>query len=347
MTQAFNLALLANNVNSSGQLNADSGIYNTVNVANGGTNLSATPANGQLLIGDGTGYTLATLTASTGIGITNAAGAITITNTQPNATVDIQTFNAGDADLTWDKPTTGQTMARIQVWGGGGGGGRGTSTSSGGYGGGGGGYNEITVPISYLDTQVVTIGAAGVGRTGSTGPGTVGGTSSFAINATGQSAGIRATIAAYGGGGGGTSTNSTFAGTGGGQLGAGVTAPTNSTPSAVYGGSPLIANGTFVQETTGYGGFEMQGGSILNNPLGGIYHGASGGGNNPGSSIWGGGGGPGTSSAVLSGFGVSLHGGSGNYRAAGSTPAGGGAGGYGNGINGYNGGAGRIIVTSW
>jgi trimeric autotransporter adhesin len=79
MTQAFNLALLANNVNSSGQLNADSGLYNTVNVANGGTNLSATPTNGQLLIGNGTGYTLATLTAGAGISISNASGEITLT----------------------------------------------------------------------------------------------------------------------------------------------------------------------------------------------------------------------------------------------------------------------------
>lgn len=48
-------------------------------VANGGTGLTSTPSNGQLLIGDGAGYTLSTLTAGSGISITNAAGAITIT----------------------------------------------------------------------------------------------------------------------------------------------------------------------------------------------------------------------------------------------------------------------------
>lgn len=48
-------------------------------VANGGTGLTSTPSNGQLLIGDGSGYTLSTLTAGSGISITNAAGAITIT----------------------------------------------------------------------------------------------------------------------------------------------------------------------------------------------------------------------------------------------------------------------------
>jgi len=51
-----------------------------VTVANGGTGLSTAPANGQLLIGNGTGYTQATLTAGTAIGITNAAGSITINN---------------------------------------------------------------------------------------------------------------------------------------------------------------------------------------------------------------------------------------------------------------------------
>jgi len=39
-----------------------------------------TPTNGQLLIGNGTNFTLATLTAGSGISITNAAGAISIIN---------------------------------------------------------------------------------------------------------------------------------------------------------------------------------------------------------------------------------------------------------------------------
>jgi len=49
----------------------------------GGTGLTAIPTNGQLLIGNGTGYTLNTLTAGTGLTVTNAAGSITprITNT--------------------------------------------------------------------------------------------------------------------------------------------------------------------------------------------------------------------------------------------------------------------------
>jgi len=53
----------------------------TVPVAKGGTGLTAAPANGQLMIGNGTGYALSTLTAGTGVNITNAAGAITINTT--------------------------------------------------------------------------------------------------------------------------------------------------------------------------------------------------------------------------------------------------------------------------
>ena len=53
----------------------------TLNVANGGTGLSSTPANGALDIGNGAGFTRTTLTAGTAIGITNAAGSITINNT--------------------------------------------------------------------------------------------------------------------------------------------------------------------------------------------------------------------------------------------------------------------------
>jgi hypothetical protein len=52
--------------------------WKVVPVSAGGTGLTATPTNGQLPIGNGTGYTLATLTAANGISITNASGAITI-----------------------------------------------------------------------------------------------------------------------------------------------------------------------------------------------------------------------------------------------------------------------------
>ena len=54
----------------------------TLSAARGGTGVDSSSAtNGSLLIGNGTGYSLSTLTASTGIGITNASGSITLANT--------------------------------------------------------------------------------------------------------------------------------------------------------------------------------------------------------------------------------------------------------------------------
>ena len=58
-----------------------------VAVANGGTGTSSTPTNGQLLIGNGSGYTLSTLTAGSGVSITNSAGSITLSATGLGGTV--------------------------------------------------------------------------------------------------------------------------------------------------------------------------------------------------------------------------------------------------------------------
>ena len=54
------------------------GVIGTLPIANGGTAITSAPASGEVLIGNGTGYSLATLTAGTGVTITNAAGSITI-----------------------------------------------------------------------------------------------------------------------------------------------------------------------------------------------------------------------------------------------------------------------------
>lgn len=53
----------------------------TLAVSKGGTGLTSAPTSGQLLIGNGTGYSLATLTAGTNVTITNSAGGITINST--------------------------------------------------------------------------------------------------------------------------------------------------------------------------------------------------------------------------------------------------------------------------
>lgn len=53
----------------------------TLAPARGGTGLDGSSASsGQLLIGNGAGYTLSTLTAGTGIGVSNGAGSITVSN---------------------------------------------------------------------------------------------------------------------------------------------------------------------------------------------------------------------------------------------------------------------------
>jgi hypothetical protein len=57
------------------------GSFDILGVIKGGTGLSTAPSNGRLLIGNGTGYTLANLTAGSNITITNGAGSITIANT--------------------------------------------------------------------------------------------------------------------------------------------------------------------------------------------------------------------------------------------------------------------------
>jgi hypothetical protein len=59
-------------------LNASNISSGTLSIGYGGTGLQTTPTNGQLLIGNGTNYTLSTLTAGTNITITNASGSITI-----------------------------------------------------------------------------------------------------------------------------------------------------------------------------------------------------------------------------------------------------------------------------
>ena len=67
-------------------------ISGVLSVAKGGTNLSSTPTNGQLLIGNGSGFTLAQLTAGSNVTITPGAGTITIAATAPASTFSYVTF---------------------------------------------------------------------------------------------------------------------------------------------------------------------------------------------------------------------------------------------------------------
>ena len=69
-------------------------------VASGGTGLSTIPTNGQLLIGNGSGYTLRTLTAGTGVTITNTAGAISISITADSIVTKTSDYTATATDYT-------------------------------------------------------------------------------------------------------------------------------------------------------------------------------------------------------------------------------------------------------
>jgi hypothetical protein len=62
-------------------------LANALGIAYGGTGLTSTPANGALDIGNGTGFTRTTLTAGTGVSISNTSGAITISATGSGGTV--------------------------------------------------------------------------------------------------------------------------------------------------------------------------------------------------------------------------------------------------------------------
>ncbi len=90
---------------------AASNITGTLPISAGGTGLASTPSNGQIDIGNGTGFTRATLIAGTGVTITNGVGSITINaaarswTDQPAVSANQTTFN-----LSNTPPST------IKIW---------------------------------------------------------------------------------------------------------------------------------------------------------------------------------------------------------------------------------------
>ena len=92
--------------------NLATSVSGTLEVANGGTGLSTTPANGQIDIGNGTGFTRATLTAGTGITITNGAGSIAINATPRSWTDQPATVSANQTTFT----LTYAPPASVKVW---------------------------------------------------------------------------------------------------------------------------------------------------------------------------------------------------------------------------------------
>jgi hypothetical protein len=157
-------------------------------VADGGTG-QGSYTDGQLLIGNTTGNTLtkATITAGTGISVTNGSGAITIASTGGGGFSNMDVITATG---TWTNPGT-VTKVKVTVIGGGAGGAGGNAPTWGGGGGGGGGGTAIEVITIPTSPVAVTIGAGGAGGPGGPGAplpgpaiGGVGGTSSFSTYCT-------------------------------------------------------------------------------------------------------------------------------------------------------------------
>lgn len=286
MTQAFNLSQLANNVNTSGLLNAAAGLYNQLPVANGGTG-KASVTSGRLLIGAGTAAMTELAGAATNDVVT-WNGSAWVSGTASGGA--LQTYTIATTPGTWTKPATIKGIKVTVVGGGGNSGSAATSNSTqsacGGGGGGAGGTAIRLYPAPSLPgPQPYTVGTAG-------------GTSSFGvapitvISATGGSNGGNASLAggnitgANGGAGGvGSNGNANMNG-GGGSGGAG-----NTQTSFGFGFSGL--GGT---STQGGGGVSYAGtvNAVVSQtgPNGGAYGaGASGGfrsgtapNNNPGTS---------------------------------------------------------------
>ena len=88
------------NLDLSGVVAAGTWNGSTIGIGYGGTGVTSTPSNGQLLIGNGSGYSLSTLTAGSNISITNGSGGITIAATGGSGTVTSVSGSGGSTGLT-------------------------------------------------------------------------------------------------------------------------------------------------------------------------------------------------------------------------------------------------------
>ena len=100
------------------QIDLTTDVAGVLPIANGGTGrLTGPTSNGQLLIGSGSSYALSTLTASTGISITNAAGSITISNTGVVSLIGTDnqvTVAANGGNITLSLPQSIATASDVQ-----------------------------------------------------------------------------------------------------------------------------------------------------------------------------------------------------------------------------------------
>jgi hypothetical protein len=118
MTQALNLALFANKLNTSGQTD-NTGLQNSTVTVTAGTGMSG---GGSAALGSSVTLTNAGVTsivAGTGITVSGSTGAVTVNASGSYAGISVQSFTASG---TFTVPT-GITRVKVSVAGGGGGGG--------------------------------------------------------------------------------------------------------------------------------------------------------------------------------------------------------------------------------
>ncbi len=110
---------LASGTNDHVVINDGSGVLSSeaqLSVSRGGTGLSgASAANGTLLIGNGSGYSLATLTQGSGVTITNGSGTITIAATGGSANDIPETSFSGANNQASAANVTGLAFANANV----------------------------------------------------------------------------------------------------------------------------------------------------------------------------------------------------------------------------------------
>jgi hypothetical protein len=228
---------------------------NTLTLPSSGTNLlsdatlpTTTPTNGQIPVGNGTTYVPATITAGTGITVTNGAGSISIASSAAGGFSNMVAFTSGTS--TWTIPA-GITVCKITVIGGGNNGGvyfNGgcNPNSSGGGGGGGGAAIKYFTGLTPSNTLSYTVGAAGGTSSVSSGTQTI-----VTISATGGSVGSAGVLGAGGAGGaGGLGSGGTLNIKGGsGTNGISSGAPLSGTGgSSIYGGGgtgSAVAGGAY------------------------------------------------------------------------------------------------------
>jgi len=159
MTIAFNLSQLANYVNTSGKLDASTGLVNATVVANGGTGAATLAAN-NVLLGNGTAA-LQTVAPGTNGNVLVSNGSTWQSGSPSSVGATGQVF-VGSGTFT---VPAGVTKIKVQICGGGGGGG--------GFGGAGGTGQTSTFGSVLTATGGTggTLTSGGAGGTGGTGTG--------------------------------------------------------------------------------------------------------------------------------------------------------------------------------